>query len=122
MKQILVVTDRNGVAVPPELLRTLQDKLSAEYEIITVDRESQQLQTYLEGFDHPILLLDEKQMEHTSEDERFNSPLVKQIFAMSVDSLPIQNLPVEREGIKALSKNQDKWPGQSYRSRRGKHR
>lgn len=122
MKQILIVTDRNGAALPPELLRSLQDKLSDEYEIITVDRESQQLQTYLEGFDHQILLLDEKQMERQSDEERFNSPLVKQIFAMSVDSLPIQNFPVERNGIKSLSKKQDNWPGQSYRTRRGKHR
>lgn len=47
MKQILVVTDRHGLALHRDLLLQLQSKLSEEYEVVTVDLESQQLQTYL---------------------------------------------------------------------------
>lgn len=124
MKQILVVTDRHGLALHRDLLLRLQDQLSEEYEVITVDRESQQLQTYLTDFNQPILLWDEKQMGPAPDAESYSDNLLRKMAKQIIESIPVNALsigPITAERQPKI-RQPDKWPGQSYKSRSRKHR
>lgn len=124
MKQILVVTDRHGLALHHDLLLRLQDQLSEEYEVITVDRESQQLQTYLTDFNQPIMLWDEKQMGPAPDAEPCSDNLLRKMAKQIIESLSVNAFPagpIETARPPKIRQN-DKWPGQSYKSRSRKHR
>lgn len=115
MKQLLVITDGRGLALTPDLLLLLQDKLGEDYEVLTVDKDSQHLQTYLADFNQPILMLKEGLKEERQ--ERIENLL------QQISSLPVQDFQfLSKDPHSAKIRQQDRWPGQSYRSRRGKYR